>query len=346
MQKRKNDNNNLRKVIIDSLSHKETPYIPKDIWLREEVTEKLMQHFNVSSNEEVLEKLGIGIRRFHFTPKKKLIKELNSNKHILLCEDEWGIKTERIGFYEKYVYHPLSEINSLEGKITSNGFQFSINETSIKSEIIKYKQKYVVSAQLPNLFKTAWLLRGFQAFMEDMCINTAYVDNLLDFILENTIEATKTLVRLGFDIIEFVGDVAGQNGLLFSIPMFRRFFKCRFKRIIKICKEANTSFFFFHSDGDMTELIPDLIDIGFDIINPIQPECMNPKEIKNKYGKFITLHGTISCQKTLPFGTTDDVRKEVKQRILDCGYEGGLILAPSNVVEMDVPLKNILAIYQ
>jgi len=85
--------------------------------------------------------------------------------------------------------------------------------------------------------------------------------------------------------------------------------------------------------------------MGFNIINPIQPECMDPAKIKKMYGDRITLHGTISAQKTLPFGTPEDVRKEVLSRFKEYGYNGGLILAPANVVTADVPVENVLAIY-
>jgi len=88
------------------------------------------------------------------------------------------------------------------------------------------------------------------------------------------------------------------------------------------------------------------VEIGFDIIDPIQPECMNVEEVKKKYEKIITLHGTLSLQKTLRFGSKDDVIDEVKQRIENCGFNGGLILAPANTVTDDIPIQNILAVYE
>lgn len=93
------------------------------------------------------------------------------------------------------------------------------------------------------------------------------------------------------------------------------------------------------------QMIPGLIEIGFNIINPIQPECMDPVKIKKMYGDRITLHGTISAQKTLPFGTPEEVRKEVLSRIKECGYNGGLILAPANALTTDVPIENVLTLY-
>ncbi len=104
-------------------------------------------------------------------------------------------------------------------------------------------------------------------------------------------------------------------------------------------------YFYLHSDGNILEIIPDLIDAGLNILNPIQPECMEPKEIKAKFGDKITLHGTMSLQKTFSHGTTEDIKNEVADRIKECGYNGGLILAPSNSFTSDIPLENIIYFY-
>ncbi|MBM4050616.1 MAG: hypothetical protein FJ279_36430, partial [Planctomycetes bacterium] len=105
-------------------------------------------------------------------------------------------------------------------------------------------------------------------------------------------------------------------------------------------------YFYFHTDGNLMEAMEDLIEIGFNIFNPIQPECMDPYEVKRRWGDKIVLDGTISSQHTLPFGTVDDVRREVRERIERLAYNGGLVIAPNNVVQYDVPVENILAVYE
>jgi uroporphyrinogen decarboxylase len=103
---------------------------------------------------------------------------------------------------------------------------------------------------------------------------------------------------------------------------------------------------YFHSDGNVEAIIPDLIEVGVEILNPIQPECTDPAMVKRLYGDRITLWGTGSLQRTLPFGTEADVRQEVRDTIRACAANGGLVLMPSNVVGFDVPLKNLLAYYE
>jgi uroporphyrinogen decarboxylase len=128
--------------------------------------------------------------------------------------------------------------------------------------------------------------------------------------------------------------------------LWRKHFKWRDAMLIEEARKYGVQHFFFHTDGNLMEVMEDLIEIGFDIIDPIQPECMDPYEIKERFGDKMTLHGTISSQRTLPFGTVEDVRNEVRERIERCGKNGGLVIAPNNVVQFDVPLENLLAVYE
>ena len=160
------------------------------------------------------------------------------------------------------------------------------------------------------------------------------------------IEQVREYVKLQPDIISVYGDIGMQNSMIIAPDIWRKYFKPKLKILIEESRRQNKNiYWFFHSDGYIEPVIPDLIEIGVNIINPIQPECMDPVKIKKMYGDRITLHGTISLQKTLPFGTVEEVRKEVLFRIKKCGYNGGLILAPANVVTADVPIENILTLY-
>ena len=104
---------------------------------------------------------------------------------------------------------------------------------------------------------------------------------------------------------------------------------------------------FLHSDGGIRPLIPDLIEAGIDILNPIQPQAagMNPAQLKRDFGERLCFHGAIDTQRTLPFGSVDEVKAEVRERIETLGKGGGYILAPVHTIEPDVPIENVLAIY-
>ena len=149
------------------------------------------------------------------------------------------------------------------------------------------------------------------------------------------------------DIIITGDDVATQHGLMMSAQTWRTFLKPRQAATIDVVRKANPdSYVFYHSDGDVESLIPELIEIGIDILNPVQPDCMDPAEIKRKYGDRLSFWGTVSVQHTMPFGTPDDVRAEVAERIKTVGYNGGLILAPAHVLGPETTWENIVAFFE
>lgn len=129
--------------------------------------------------------------------------------------------------------------------------------------------------------------------------------------------------------------------------MWRKWLKPRLARVIEQARRVKPDILiFYHSDGDCTAIIPELIEIGVDILNPVQPECMNPAELKKEYGDRLAFWGTIGTQTTMPFGTPDEVKAVVKERIETVGKGGGLLLAPTHILEPEVPWENVLAFFE
>jgi uroporphyrinogen decarboxylase len=210
-----------------------------------------------------------------------------------------------------------------------------------------HAQGLAVAAFAGSVFEQAWYLRG----LEDLMMDLAAAPEQAHYLFERTAAlqqfAAEQYARAGVDIIITGDDVAGQQGLLISAPMWREFLKPRLAATARAVKQANAaSFVFYHSDGNIEPLIPELIEIGIDILNPIQPECMDPAAIKRRYGDRLSFWGTISVQRTMPFGTPDDVRAEVRARIRDVGAGGGLILAPAHVLGPETPWENIVAFFE
>jgi uroporphyrinogen decarboxylase len=138
--------------------------------------------------------------------------------------------------------------------------------------------------------------------------------------------------------------VGTQKNLIVSPDCWRRQFKPRFKKIVDAAKDASPDvLFFYHSDGQIREIIPDLIEIGVDILNPVQPECMDPVEIKETFGDRLALWGGVGTQTVMPFGTPEEVRACVQRLFQTAGRGGGLVCAPSHVLEPEVPWKNVEA---
>jgi uroporphyrinogen-III decarboxylase len=139
-------------------------------------------------------------------------------------------------------------------------------------------------------------------------------------------------------------DVGSQNQMMISPRMWRKYFKPRMANFISELKAINPAVkVAYHTDGNVEPIIPELIEIGIDVLNPIQPASMDPAQIKKEYGDKLCFWGTIDEQQTLPFGTPEDVVNEVRERLETVGYDGGLILAPTHHVQLDTPLENFWA---
>ncbi|HEY3269188.1 MAG TPA: uroporphyrinogen decarboxylase family protein [Armatimonadota bacterium] len=195
-----------------------------------------------------------------------------------------------------------------------------------------------------TVWEIAWYMRGMERLMFDFVEFPEFAETLLDRILEKRLVQARRYAEAGVDVIRFGDDVASQHGMLMSLPMWRRWLKPRLAKAIAAAKSARPDvLIFYHTDGDATTVVPDLIEIGVEVLNPIQCECMDPAALKREYGRDIAFWGTVGTQSTLPFGTPDDVRAEVKTRMETVGQHGGLLLAPTHMVEPDVPWENLLA---
>jgi uroporphyrinogen decarboxylase len=150
--------------------------------------------------------------------------------------------------------------------------------------------------------------------------------------------------RYGIDILMLGDDVSTQLEMMISPELWRNILKPRLAKVIRAAKETNPNILiFYHGDGNLQAIIPDLIEAGVDILNPVQPECMDPVLIKKQYGDRLSFWGTIGTQTTLPFGTAAEVAEMVKKMIETVGKGGGLLLAPTHMVEPEVPWENIEA---
>lgn len=195
-----------------------------------------------------------------------------------------------------------------------------------------------------HMYESAWQVRDYETFLMDMKINPSWCEFILDRFHEMNLEIVENAAKAGVDYMMFGDDVANQNTLMFSITDWRHFMKSRWAEVFQRAKSINPEVkIWYHSDGNIMDIIPELIEIGVDILNPIQPECLDPLEVKRRFGDKIVLDGTIGTQTTLPFGTPEEVKRVVKRNIEELGYDGALILAPTHVVEPDVPVQNILA---
>lgn len=205
----------------------------------------------------------------------------------------------------------------------------------------------VGGALATTIFEVAWQMRGMEELFLDFALRPELAAYLLNRITAIRCDQARLLAEAGVDILVLGDDVSMQTGMLMSPATWRRWFKGRLASVIAAAQAVNPGLpIFYHSDGNPEAIIPELIEIGVTILNPVQPECMDPALVKERYGDRLAIWGTIGTQTTMPFGTPEEVRAEVKHRIDTVGRDGGLVLGPTHSLEPDVPWENIVALYE
>jgi uroporphyrinogen decarboxylase len=194
-----------------------------------------------------------------------------------------------------------------------------------------------------GFFDRGWALRGFENFLSDVVLNRKFVEALLDRLVEMYLQLIDLIAQHPFDGIRFADDWGYQRGITIGANRWRSLIMPGLETIFDHAHHKGLSVM-VHSDGDLTEIIPDLIQLGVQILNPLQPECMDILWLKREYGAHICFNGGISSQSTIPWGTPRQIEKEVKACIKYLGKDGGYIIGPTKSLNPDVPLENCLAV--
>jgi uroporphyrinogen decarboxylase len=355
-----------RERVLAALRHEVPDHTPAEAWIHDEVVRKLKEHYHTDSWEEVLADLGLvgwkgaGLRLrvpgFEEKAERRGYKQMTRRgiwRDERTYENEWGMvhRIGESGWYEEWVGGPLVDA---DGEDPSAVEKLSMPGSGNIDEPADYAERIAglkaegnwVSGGISNPYKTAWQLRGMDNVLADYLIHRDFLEALYDRLYALYTEMVVRMVRAGVDEVRVVGDIAMQDRIIMGPDTWREVDKPRMAKLIAACKGANPDvFMFIHTDGNATDLLDDIVEIGFDVLNPVQPECMDAAEVKRRYGKRITIHGGVSLQRTLPRGTTAEVRAEIEGLIRSCGYDGGLVVFPSNVIQPDTPVENIQACF-
>ena len=267
--------------------------------------------------------------------------------------DEWGItfKNTRYdtkfgrGYYTEMGGHPLADERAIETYQPPDPDRPELY-TEANRVITEYKGEYwIVGVTVTTVFETAWALRGYEQMLMDFALNPDLIERIFDIPFKYHLTAAKKLVQMGVDMIWIGDDVGGQTSMVVSPATWRRFFRPRMATFISTLKNINPNVkIAYHSDGFIYPIISDLIEIGLDVLNPIQPQSMDPDKLKKEFGDRLCFWGSIDEQHTLPFGAPADVQSEVLKRLRTLGKNGGLILGPTHHVQLDTPLENFWAL--
>jgi uroporphyrinogen decarboxylase len=266
--------------------------------------------------------------------------------------DEWGIGWKQVeyqtpygvGRYTEICQHPLADERDLLNYRPPDPHRPELYQEAARL-IEDYKDEYwIVGVTVTTIFECAWALRGYERLLMDFAQDPELAERILEIPYRFHLAAAKKLVELGVDMIWIGDDVGTQQSLLISPRHWRKFLKPRLANFIAELKSLNPDVkVAYHSDGMIYPIIPELIEIGLDVLNPVQPACMDPARLKEDFGRQLCFWGSIDEQYTLPFGSPESVREEVIRRLRTIGKDGGLILGPTHHVQLDTPLDNFWA---
>jgi len=324
-----------RDVIRLVLSGQRPPYVPWSMGFTKEAKEKLRRHYECADVEVPLEnhlvKLGSDIGFFT---------DLADDR----VRDVFGVVWDR---------SVDKDIGNVEGLVlpeaTLNGYRFPNPLdgrffADIPEKLARFPDRFRVFQIGFSLYERAWTLRGMANLMMNFHDHPEFVHELFSAIADYNVAQVREALKHDIDAVYFGDDWGQQHGLQMGPRKWREFILPQLKRMYGAVRAAG-KFVMIHSCGDVDELFDDLLAAGLNCFNPFQPEVMDVYSLLPRYRGRLAFHGGLSTQKTLPFGTPDDVRRETR-RLLELGAEGGYIFAPAHDVEGDVPLENIVAMIE
>ena len=259
--------------------------------------------------------------------------------------DEWGIghlKSDTQGSVDR-TFCPLANAQSAEDVEV---LPSPIVETDVDTSPIDayHAAGYPVWGYGGSIYEWSWWLRGMEAFMMDLVSDPDVAQAVLGKVTDHTTRLAIATARAGVDILCFYDDAGTQRGMQISPNLWRQFIKPAWKHVLdSVRNEVPDTAFFLHSCGKIDAILPDIVEVGFDILHPIQPECMDFEAIYRQYGREIVVAATISSQQLFPFGSVEEIRAEVRRLAEIVSESRRCVLMPSNMFQPETPWENIAA---
>ena len=338
-----------------ALARRPTDHVPVDLWATPETHGRLRAHFGVCCDEDVRLALGVDLRT---VGPKCTGPELPPTESGAL-RDIWGVERTRVDSgaaqYLEVSRYPLAEVESVaevDAYPWPDPTAYDFDEVARQGEAAGEHYLVNVGHRLnrTSLLKCAMYLRGMDTFLMDLTLRPelaqAIIKHVTDYYLahnERTFEAGRGLV----DAFMLGDDFGTQDGLLVGAECWREFFAPGLREFAAQARSYGLTVM-MHSCGAVRELIDDFVELGVEVLNPVQVRAagMAIEGLKRDFGDRIAFYGGIDIQETLPRGTVEEVEREVADTIQVLGADGGYILAPTHNIQVDTPVENVLAMYR
>lgn len=324
-----------RQVIINTLQHKESDYVPYNFEFTEETYEKMAEYYQDANVQERVNNhlLIFEVGGFTEGPEKFFTDEYGVVWNRTVDSDIGVVENLLIDDYDTRTY----KLPDIDTEAIKKGLEWLRTEKKDRFTIFKIGF---------SMFERAWTLHGMENVLMDMLVEKDNLHGLLEEITEHNLRAIEMAVECDFvDAIMFGDDWGSQRGLIMGRELWCEFIKPQMKKMYALAKEHG-KFVFQHSCGYIEDIFPDLIEIGLNCYQTFQPELYDVKRVKEKFGDKLTFWGGISTQQLLPFATPEEVKQETRRMMEIMGKNGGYIAAPTHAMPRDIPLENMLAMVE
>ena len=332
---------NSRERVLTAVSKKAPDRLPMFCGKIDDL-EYWLEHFGVKSELEVREYLGLDCRKMSYS--NIFIKEPGLT--IWGCEDNYDVGYSTTKFFPLANAATLADIENHKWPTNE---QVDFDEVSVEIEKMDKNCARIGTIGFQAVFCTLCDLFGMDTAMINMHTEPKLVEAAVERIESFVLSAMKRIMDEHANELDFMwygDDFSTQRGMMISPEMWRKFLKPTYMKIFELIKSYDLRVW-FHSCGTFAPVIGELVDGGLDVWETVQAHLVDnePEKLKENYGDHITFFGAINCQQTLPYGTPEDVRKEVRKRFKVLGKNGGYIVGPDHSIQKNMPWENIEALY-
>ncbi len=329
---------NPKELVYEAINHRETEFLPYTIEFESETIEKYKEYYEIW-NKKIKNHI---LRVAPIDPEKR---QMINEKYV---KDIYG-SIWRIDLKPMHLEKPALTEPDFKNYNFPKIDEFIDNERmqEVERVINENKDKFIVASFGFGLFERTWTICGFENALMWSITEPDFYEELLDNILKLQSDFIDICLKFGVDGIMFSDDWGDQRGVILGPERWRKFIKPRVAKLYEKVKKAG-KFVLSHCCGSVFDIMDDIVEIGLDVLQSVQPEArnMNPYNLKKRYGEKIAFWGGLGSQSIIPFGKSEDLKNEIKRLCKEMGKSGGYILGCAKPIRPETPVENINVIVE